>query len=39
MELTVEGQPVPKARPRFTGKRAYTEDRTAAYEGEVRSLA
>ena len=43
MELTVEGQPVPKARPRYTDKRGrerhYTEERTAAYEGEVRALA
>ena len=43
MELIVIGQPVPKGRPRFDGRRAgnpaYTEDRTAAYEGEVRALA
>ena len=42
MQLIVIGQPVPKARPRFTSQRrhtAYTPERTAAYEEEVRSLA
>lgn len=36
--FTVEGEPIPKGRPRFTrqqGRRAYTPDRTKNYEMQV----
>lgn len=43
MELIVEGQPVPKARPRVTYRQgkvwAYTLDQVRAYQEEVRMLA
>jgi len=37
--FTVPGQPVPKGRPRFTGKHTFTPKRTRVYESEVKTEA
>ena len=37
--FSIPGNPVPKGRPRFGGGRAYTPNRTKAYESKVRMLA
>lgn len=39
LSYTVEGPPVPKARPRFGQGRAYTPARTRAYESAARAAA
>lgn len=36
MQFVVEGEPVPKSRPRFANGRAYTPKRTKDYEQKVR---
>lgn len=35
LAFTVYGQPLPKARPRIVGKRAYTPEKTKAWESQV----
>lgn len=39
LRFTVEGEPVPKARPRFAGGHAYTPQRTRDAEEDVRIQA
>jgi Holliday junction resolvase RusA-like endonuclease len=38
-EFTIEGKPIPKARPRIANGRAYTPKRTSKYEKLVRARA
>lgn len=38
IKITVQGNPVPKARPRFGNGRAYTPKRTKDYENKIKAL-